>query len=217
MDNKKVIIFDFDGTFYTGEHKFDYVKEVVNNHRREFLPSLTDEEYKKIIKENPDFLNQVSGSDVVKYLYILKNKYRCKDINANAFWEWQNKEPYPLIIDPSQIVDQKYIQKLCKKYPVYIVSNSSPTHLDFYMKKIGIKQSWFKEIISNHFIETDQTKEHYYLDIAKREKVKFENVFVFGDSVVSDLLPARRLGMKDYFISNANEIPFIVDNALKDN
>ena len=40
---------------------------------------------------------------------------------------------------------------------------------------------------------------------------------MFGDSVVSDLLPARRLGMKDYFISNANEIPFIVDNALKDN
>ena len=40
---KKVFIFDFDGTFYSGEHKFDNVKQNIDQNRRKFLNKLSNE------------------------------------------------------------------------------------------------------------------------------------------------------------------------------
>jgi len=34
--NNKVFIFDFDGTFYSGEHKYDKVKNRIDENRRSF-------------------------------------------------------------------------------------------------------------------------------------------------------------------------------------
>ena len=41
---KRVIILDFDGTLYSGEHKFDLILDVVKNNKRAFLPNLSEEE-----------------------------------------------------------------------------------------------------------------------------------------------------------------------------
>ena len=45
-----VFIFDFDGTFYSGEHKFDKVKENIDENKRIFLSHLSDDEYDLICK-----------------------------------------------------------------------------------------------------------------------------------------------------------------------
>ena len=122
---------------------------------------------------------------------------------------------YDIIIDPTQIVDINYLTNLCNNYPVYIVSNSSPSHLKHYMEVLNINPNLFKDIISNQFLESDLTKKHYYKDILTKENCNPKNAYVFGDSVEADLKPAEVLGINTVFIDNANDLPGEIDKILR--
>ena len=214
MNTIKVLIFDFDGTLYSGKHKFDFVEEKVNKNRRKFLPNLNDEQYECIAKENPDWLKTVTGNDIVKKIYDLKNRYPQYKIDANAFWQWQNDDIYEIVLDKKQIVNPEFIHCLSQLYPIYIVSNSSPNHIKYYMKKIGISEKFFKEIISNRFHEEDITKKPYYEYVAKKEKVSSRDVYIYGDSNNTDLLPGKKLGMNTYLIEDSRDIEKICFDSL---
>lgn len=211
---RKVFIFDFDGTFYSGIHKYDNVRFAINSNKRKFLEKISDEDYCKICRENPKWLTVIMGNDIVKYLYYFKNKYPKLEISTKEFYDWQNNSRYDIIIDYDQIVDVSFIEELCKKYSVYVVSNSSPTHVSFYMKKININRNWFKGVYSNEFIEVDPTKEHYYEEILSKEKISSHNVYVFGDSVQADLAPALHLGCNAFYVNNAKNIKQLVNSIL---
>ena len=64
----KVIIFDFDGTFYSGKHKYDNVKDNVDADRRKFFPKLSDKQYDKLMQDEPKFLEMESTRDIVNYM-----------------------------------------------------------------------------------------------------------------------------------------------------
>lgn len=211
---KPVLIFDFDGVFYSGEHKFDNVESHVSKNRRKFLPNISKIQYNEICKNHPNWLKAVSGAEIVNCIYELKNTYPQYNISVDAFLKWQEEDIYKLIIDYSQIADSKFIESLCKKYPVYIVSNSSINHIHYYMKAININPKWFKQVFSNQFHEEDRTKKHYYSEILKIENCSNENAIVFGDSVNSDLEPAKALKIDNYLITNSNDIEKTVLNAL---
>ena len=106
------------------------------------------------------------------------------------------------------------MEEICKEYKTYVVSNSSPTHLKYYMDKLNINPKWFVDIISNNFTESDRTKKHYYKDILDSEKCDPQNAYVFGDSEKSDLLPARELGINTYLITDARKLEDIVNKAI---
>ncbi|MBR1984232.1 MAG: HAD family hydrolase [Clostridia bacterium] len=212
--DKKVVIFDFDGTFYTGPQAFSKIEEYTNKNRRKLLASLTKKQYDLVASENPEWNNVWLGSEVVDFVYFLKQKYPQFNITIKDFWNWQNSKPDPIVIDKNQVVDTNFLQDICKKFPTYIVSNSSPTHILFYMKKLNIDPKWFVKIVSNHFIAKDRTKKHYYQDILEKENCLPQNCFVFGDSIKNDLEPAQILGINTYFIDNANDLPSIVNKAL---
>ena len=207
MSDNKVVIFDFDGTFYSGEQAFSKLESFINKNRRKFMPRLTDYQYAKISKENPEWKKVYNGSEIVDLMYDLKEKYPQFDISVKDFWNWQNSTPDPLVIDKKLLVDNDYLKDICKKYPVYIVSNSSPTHICYYMEMFGIDKNWFKEIISNRFTAKDRTKEHYYKRILEKENCKPENTIVLGDSDKNDLEPARKLNINTCLILDATTIP----------
>lgn len=211
---KKVIIYDFDGTFYTGKHKFDLVADKVEKNRRKFLPDFTDEEYNEMVKDNPIWLEKTSGADIVDLIYMLKEKYPNKKINTLDFWNWQQQDRYDIVLDAEQLVDVEYIERLCEKYPVYIVSNSSPNHLSYYIQKLGLNETWFKEVISNRFEEFDRTKKHYYYDIMIKENVEPCDVVVIGDSKRNDLAPALLLNMNTIYVDDARVIPYVTNRFL---
>lgn len=214
MNTKKVLIFDFDGTFYSGEKAFSKLHSYVNKHKRDILPRLTDSQYKQVLKENPIWKEVFVGSDIVDFIYFIKKKYPSFDISIKDFWNWQNSKPDPIVIDKNYVVDTKFLKELCEKYPVYVVSNSSPVHVYYYMKKLKINPDWFVEIISNHFIAKDKTKKHYYQAILEKENCLPQNASVFGDSIKSDLNPAEALNIKTYHVTNACDIPYFVNKAL---
>lgn len=211
---RKVFIFDFDGTFYSGEHKFDKVKANIEDNRRSFLANLTDDQYQMICEENPRWLKAVTGNDIVRCMIRLMKKYQDLDISIDNFYNWQNDFIYDIVIDENQLVDSKFMKELCEKYSVYVVSNSSLKHIYYYMDKININNKWFNKVIGNEFKKEDPSKEHYYQEILEEEKVKPYNVYVFGDSVESDLTPALHLGMNAFYVSNAKNIDKLVTNVL---
>ena len=204
--NKKVIILDFDGVFYSGKHAFDNIEKQVSKNKQSFLPNVSNEEYLEICKNNPDWCKAIVGADIVNSIYKLKSLYPQHKINVDAFLHWQETNRYHLIIDHSQIVNSMFIKKLCKQYTVYIVSNSSINHIKYYMRVLGINYKWFKKIYSNQFIEQDISKKHYYLEILNKEKCTASNAFVYGDSISSDLNPAKELNINNYLIKNANDV-----------
>ena len=215
MKQKKVLIFDFDGVFYSGEHKFDNIAGQMQNSKRDFLPRLSDEEYAKVCLQFPNWERVTVGAEIIDTIYEIKNAGF--NVSADDFWWWQQNNRDLLVIDFSQVVDASYMKSLCKKYPVYVVSNSSYSHLDYYMKVLNIKPKWFKKIYSNKFEQFDRTKKHYYQKILQSENCLPQNAFVFGDSERSDLVPARQLEINAFLIENSNDIPTVVETAINKN
>ncbi len=211
---KKVIILDFDGTLYSGEHKFDLIPDIIKNNKREFLPHLTDDEYSQICESVPSWNAAIFGSEISKAIIEIKDKFPNLNVSTKDFYDWQDNHIDPIIIDKEETVDLKFLKKLCKEYPTYIVSNSAPHHIDFYMKKIGVKKNWFVDIISNPFSENDTTKRPCYQSIADRENIKTSQLYVFGDSRTSDLAPAQLLSATTGHVRDARLIPYMVNSAL---
>lgn len=214
MKNKKVFVFDFDGVFYSGEHKFENIRNAIAQNKRKFLPNLTDAQYDQICQNHPEWTQAVRGKNIVENIYKLKYIYPQYDISVDGFNNWQSNDIYKIIIDFGQVIDTKVMKKLCKNYAVYVVSNSSQNHIHFYMKKLGVNPKWFKKVISNMFVEEDTTKKHYLKEILDAEKCLPQNAYMFGDTDESDLVPARKLGMNDIFVENSNDIPKYLEQIL---
>ena len=74
------------------------------------------------------------------------------------------------------------------------------------MEKLNVDTRLFKAVKGNEFKKEDPSKQHYYREILEKEEAKPYNVYVFGDSVESDLTPAIRLGINAFYVDNANNI-----------
>lgn len=211
---RKIFIFDFDGTFYSGEHKFDKVKKSIDDNKRKFMSKLNNEQYEIICKENPKWNKVITGNDIVKCMLDLSDKYPYWDISICDFYNWQKDFVYDIILDYNQIVDVAFLKELCEKYSVYVVSNSSLKHIYYYMKKMNIDKNWFNKVIGNEFKKEDPTKKQYYKEIMQQENVEPYEVYVLGDSVESDLAPARYLGMNAFYVDNPNHITKIINKII---
>ncbi len=215
MNKNKVLIFDFDGTLYSGKNIFSKIPEFIQANKRKMLPRLTDQQYTQIIHENPSWNDAWYGNDLARNIYILEEKYPNFNISIKDFLDWEASCLEPVEIDKNEVVDIEFLKMLCENYPVYLVSNSLPNHLKHYSSILGINLKWFKGIMSNRFYKKDLTKKIYYQRILNKENINPKNVFVFGDSNRSDLVPARELGINAFEIPSATKIVEIVTNAIK--
>lgn len=211
---KKVIVLDFDGTLYSGEHKFDLIPDIIEKNKRVFLPHLTDKEYSIICQEIPSWNTAIFGSEITKSITEIIAKFPELPISTKDFYDWQESYILPIIIDPEQVIDMDFLQQLCLDYPVYVVSNSAPQHIVHYMKELSINPKWFRAVISNPFHEYDTTKKPCYEEIVKKENIEPKNLFVFGDSRTSDLNPAKKISAQTGHVRDARLIPYMVKSAL---
>ena len=179
------------------------------------LPNITDEQYAQIVKENPTWLDAWYGNDLAKHVHMFKSKYPQFNISIKDFISWEASCIEPVNINKNETVDVEFLKQLCKDYPVYIVSNSLSNHIKYYMKVLNINHAWFKGVYSNHFMLKDMTKKPYYKKVIERENCKPNEVYVFGDSNKSDIVPAKELGMNGFEVPSATMIPEIVKASLK--
>ena len=83
-----VFIFDFDGTFYSGDHKFDKVKENIESNKRIFLSNLSNDEYEMICNENSRWVSASTGNDIIRCIGRLSKKYPDLNINLDYFYSF---------------------------------------------------------------------------------------------------------------------------------
>ena len=208
---KKVFVFDFDGTFYTGKDVFKWSPFYIETHRRKFLPNVSDNVYNEICEKYPDFIKAVSGRQLAIQVYKIKADYPQYNIDMNSFVKVQQDYIYDICLANAHMVDREAIKNLCEKYPVYIVSNSSQNHLKHYMKVLDVDYSWFKGVYSNQFEQFDPTKQHYYQEIIEAEKIQPNQLYVFGDSKNSDLEPAYNIGANAFLVEDAHKIKIMIE------
>lgn len=211
-----VIVLDFDGHLYSGEKIFEFVKDWVDEKRRRFFPNITDEQYAQLIEEDPDFLDTESGKQITTHIYQMAERHPELDISTEAFWDLQNTYLYNINLNGAHFVDTEFLTEIQQMFPCYIVSNSSPMHINHYMNVIGINPSLFKQIISNKFTKEDNSKQHYYIDIAKAENIPFEKLYVYGDSYDADLLPAEKLGANVCLTKDAHKVKENIIKTIKE-
>lgn len=212
--DKKIIILDFDGTLYSGKNMFSEIPEFVNQNKRKMIPNITDSEYTQIVKENPTWADAWYGNDLARHIYGFIEKYPDFNIKIKDFLDWEASCIEPVNINKNEVVDTKFLEQLCKDFHVYIVSNSLQNHIKHYMKILNVNYNWFAGVLSNRFMKKDMTKKPYYLKVLKKENCRPENIYVFGDSNKSDIVPAKELGMNGFEIPSATMIPEIVKKAL---
>jgi FMN phosphatase YigB (HAD superfamily) len=193
------IIFDFDATFFSGS---------VWNGWGKYLEIFIDKflkgnkKYKRIVN------NQTNGANMAEIMIKETG-------TAEIFYQYQGDVIYEIDSDDIVVVDGKLINKLSKKYKLFIVSNSHYDYLIHHLKKFKINQKCFCEIIDNKFKADDLSKTEYYLDILNKYNLKPENVLVVGDSFNSDILPALKLKMQSRLICDANETNKVINQLLK--
>ena len=195
----KAIIFDFDGTFFSGSVWDDW-----GNYLLEFIDLFLDghKKYKKIID------NYTSGSMMAEM--TIKEKG-----SAELFYKYQGDVIYNIESDDIVLVNAQKIKKLSKKYKLFIVSNSHYNYLIYHLDKFKIDKTCFKEIIDNKFKTEDISKFQAYFNLLNKYKLNPESVLVVGDSYKSDILPAKKLNIQGVLVDDASETNVVIDRLLK--
>lgn len=211
---KKIIILGFDKVFYTGQDVFKNVPDYINKNRRKFLANVSDDMYKKICAENPEFLSASTRQEIAEEILKLKMKYPYLSIKVSDFCNVQQNEIYDIYLKNAKIVDAGRIKNICSNYHTYIVTNSSFNHVCHYLEKFNISPEWFSGIICNRYESFDQTKKHYYQEIMLKENAKPYETIVFGDDEIADLIPARELNIKAVMSGEADNLHNLIIEQL---
>lgn len=184
----KVVIFDFDDTLYSNINPepwetfcLNTVKYfLVNNNKYNILE---EAKYKAF-----------SDKQLIKFLKLQGEKE--EDIQ-NYF---STHEVIGDIFKGCTVTSEQTLNTFANNFQLYIVSNSLESSIRSNMKKLGINENLFKQIISND----DVTKEKAYKSIILKERINSDELLVIGNSYTSDILPALNLGAKGKVICDAN-------------
>jgi len=202
MSKIKVIIFDFDGTLYSGED-FSYAKTYHENAIKTILSD--SEKYDYFIQKYPTYLSL----PVYKLVGLLEKEFGM----AKDYVEYEKTHLYPLTLDKITSINWDFLYELSQKIPLVIVSNSTIEHQKFYLNQFGLDFKIFSDFYKNTF-DTPNGKGDYYVEIMKKYNCKSEEIAVIGDSFEPDLLPAINLGMNAFHVKNIEQLKAVVERLM---
>jgi len=203
----KVIIFDFDETMYYSsnirEYYIEYIKTTLKNltnySERKILELMNEHGFTSGGETRASF-----GKNCLKFGVTPEqwNGYR-----INNFFQIDYKT--------AEVVDNKVLKELSRKYKLYIVSNEIYENIQFKAEKLGIDLSIFtllapkkSEVLDNKFV-----KQEVYEYILNENDIKASQAIVFGDRYHVDIQPLENLGGKGVLVKHPREI----ENYIKEN
>ncbi len=193
---KKIIIFDLDGTLY--ELKGDSYdksllkKEVVKNAEKYITKKLrvSNFEAKKILIEIKKKYNEGISIGLEKEYGLSRYDYfnNVWDINASKLVRY----------DASLC---KTLNKLSKNYELIILSDAPRVWMQNVFKALKIGKYFKKNNIFSGESDIRKSFGNAFEYILRIKKVKPENCISVGDQLNTDILPAKKLGMKTIYIN----------------
>lgn len=193
LKNKvKCVIFDFDDTLYYGVDWKNWNEECKKFYNQHFS-YLTEKQRKTLFKRYKKF---GSHSDIVGRI--------CKDLEGSpkSWFDWRDSLPMSEEEKEGKGVPMREIRKFSSLGNIYIVSNSRPVDIERTSKYYGIDLSLFKGVYVNEFSGENCDKGQLYKKIMEQEGLKPEQMLVVGDSIRSDIRPAKKLKMNFYKVKD---------------
>jgi FMN phosphatase YigB (HAD superfamily) len=148
--------------------------------------------YKILMEINEKAAN---GKETVRtFLEKMNNQQQFYDIGVDAYYVGEQLD-FPInALEGAHAL----LEELHQHHDLVIVSYN-PSEEEQYgkMKKAGIKTEWFRKIIITHKYD----KEDYYNKLCEDMGYDPVQVLVIGDKYSSDLLPAKKLGIKTVYMA----------------
>lgn len=190
----KTIIFDFDDTLYSGD-LWDNWSEYCHKALNSMLNINDKTAFQKLAKKH-NLTSDFTGKDIAKVLNA--------ELGSVTPWqEYQDKKMFELDWKKATVVNKKLLKHLSKQYCLIIATNSTKYNVQQYAKKLNINLNCFCDIYCNEFKGKDVSKKSMYQKIVCDYKLNPAQTLVVGNSVKTDLTPAKELGLKTKLVKDA--------------
>lgn len=206
LNNIKAIIFDFDDTLYSGGDWSKYIDTCLDFLVEGGYAKDKQEFYDMLKKNYPDYPNL--GYRVCHYM-----KDNGGDINFvyNKF----NEKIFDISSENLKFMDYSLLDKLSKKYPIYLISNSPENYIKHYAKLFGIDLAAFKKVFYNLHEGEDFTKAFYMEKCMQDAGSTRDTTLMVGDDFFTDIMPANELGINTYLVDDVTDTENLIKNLLK--
>ena len=207
--SKKLIILDLDGTLYNfqeGSFKRSSLRKKVMRNAEEYLMN-------KLNKTKKD-ASLVLRNVIKKYGENISIGLE-KELGINRFdyfnSAWNIDAKKFIKFDPSV---RKTMLEISRCYDYLLISDAPMIWVNNVLKELRIADIFNNKIISG---EGDQRKifGNTFHMILKDYKVKPENCVVIGDQEETDIIPAKKLGMRTIFVGRKNTSRYADHNIRK--
>jgi len=197
----KGIIFDFDSTLYSGCVWGEWGK-YINKYFHEIFPNNADDLMKKY-----DIKDTSTGFVIATITH--------KELGSTKpFYEYQNNNIFQHDLSDFVYVNIERLRRLSELYDIFLVSNSSPNYLDYYLDLFKIDKDMFKLRLTNPFDINDLTKTGCYKKVLDTYHLSPNEVLVVGDSYSADIVPAINMNMQARHITHVNETNQIIEDLI---
>lgn len=204
FDKIRAVIFDFDGTLYSGGNWNGYEENLANF----FVGKFSDKSLWQIISEE----RQMSGLDI---FHRMIEYAKANSIDPQELIKYDDEHFFYMDSKPVHFIDLKLLDDLKNYYKLFIVSDSSNGYLKYYMDKYQVCRDNFEQILSNDFSEPDYTKVGCYKKIMAKTKLEPSQILMIGDSYKLDIETAKRCNLQNFHVTSKSDTTKIINILIK--
>ncbi len=213
----KCVIFDFDATLYTfygwnDEEIFKYYKHCVKCLINNGLFNSIDEACETLDKKYPEINNPEH-----KCVYCLMEN----GLDTKILKNYLSENIYDITkehLNEIKVVDTKKLYELAKKYRLFLLSDSPEKYLSHLAKQLKIDLNVFEKRFSNNWEVYDISKAVCMKQIIGNAGVNTKEILMVGDSEVSDIVPAKKLGLQAFKVDTVDDtnkiIEYLINNKI---
>lgn len=194
MLDVKALVFDLEGTLYNSKELanewrtqvFKLIKEKTGKREEEIL-----KEFLKIVEEmKRQGFRRPPASDIVDRMGISREDfYRAIDsVDASKF------------LKPDREL-RKTLDYMKEKWKLAMLTNLSRKSTLNILKALGLNSNLFEPLISASEMAKGKPDPEPFIRISQALDLNPSSIMMVGDSVSSDLAPAKKLGMKTALVS----------------
>jgi len=200
----KVVVFDYDLTLYNITPEY---YNVWDDYTNKMLPvlfgAITQAEFFKLTEafemRPPHTIEKVARACLYQFG------------TAEPLLDYLFNNPYEQDYKNMRYVSNEVIKDFAQLAPLYIVSNAPANNIERQLKQVAqINTSLFKAICTNPHKACCPDKSYVLKQIMQVEGIEPNEMLMIGDSLHSDIMPAKKMGCHTYQIKNINELPKII-------
>lgn len=195
----KCVVVDFDETLYSNgdwlnEDKFFGKYLEIEDLLSEF----------ETLKEKVEFLEKkYPGYHIIKLIFAHLHE---NGIDDSGFREFIDKNIYEIRKENTIFIRPEIVSEIAKYYKIYIVSDSSVSHLEYYLDYARIDKKAFSGIYNNKYDDEGYTKIPIMKKVLKETGLRSDEIIMIGDSENSDIRPAKLMGFQTKHIKSVSEV-----------